>query len=63
MLENLRLSICGFYMVFDSASELFDFAMCWYERRMPLYELMIEYSYSKEDKTAVPQDENGRELP
>lgn len=40
-----------------------DCALCWYERRQPLYELAIELAFSKEDKEAELVDENGRELP
>ena len=37
--------------------------MCWYERRKPLYEMILELHYSKEQKEELTKDENGRELP
>ena len=63
MLENQRLIICGYYGMFELAFELIDAGMCWMERRQPFYELLIELSFSQEDKSAELKDENGRELP
>ena len=63
MFENPRLVGCGYYVMFELATEFIDAGMCWQERRMPLFELGIEMAFSDEDKRAEPVDENGRELP
>lgn len=37
--------------------------MCWYERKKPLYEMLLEFNYTKEMKQEVLKDKKGRELP
>ena len=63
MVENWRLSICGYYVIFELTCEMVDAGMSWMERRQPLYERLIELAFSEEDKNAETKDENGRELP
>ncbi len=63
MLKNLRLFYCGIYLVVELGQERCDAIMCWYERRKPLYEIILELHYTKEQKTEPFQDQNGRELP
>lgn len=62
-LHSRRLFYCGCYVAFELALELFDMHMSWQERRLPITRLLIELNYTKEDRQAVPKDENGRELP
>ena len=64
MFENTRMSLCGFYLLFDLSHEIFDYSrLGWYERRQCIYEQLIELSFSSEDKKAPLKDENGRLLP
>ena len=63
MIENTRLCICGYYIMYELSFEMIDAGMSWIERRQPLYEKMIERAFSEEDKKAETRDENGRELP
>ena len=55
--------MCGLYIMLELACENFDFAMSWYERRLLIFEVLIEQSFSTEEKEIVALDENGRELP
>ena len=63
MHKNLRLLYCGIYLVVELSQERCDAIMCWYERRKPLYEMMLELHYTNEQKTEPTRDQNGRELP
>ena len=62
-LHNRRVLYCGFYVAFELVLEICDIHMSWFERRVPLYQFIIECYYSKQDRVAAPKDENGRELP